>query len=288
MGKDGAVKRLVHSAAFWLGVAYLALVPGFAFAYDALGHDSFYDSNAQREKGAYEDAAELRVSLSRALDAHLYDRGWRPTSSNLRVRLDPQDLDVTGIEFTTEQRLLLEVSGIYRTPGHSPLLEGIFHFWVEPALRQPASTVLRPGQPNTRLVPVSLSLQTGSSIEYPRRDRFDPPVSLVFPVPSGSHDATNGTFIMSEATYGKLIRYYLGIDGDPSYASDHLLRMLYLSAVTVTTLGFGDITPVSEAARALVATEAVGGVVLVGLFLSALALGVRRKTQNGRAFAIRR
>lgn len=81
---------------------------------------------------------------------------------------------------------------------------------------------------------------------------------------------------MSRATYDGLIRYYLGVTGDPSYASDHFLRMVYLSAVTVTTLGFGDITPVSESARALVGAEAVLGVVVIGLFLSALALGVRR------------
>ena len=35
----------------------------------------------------------------------------------------------------------------------------------------------------------------------------------------------------------------------PSFDSDHLWTVLYLIAVTITTLGFGDITPVTEAAR---------------------------------------
>jgi hypothetical protein len=48
--------------------------------------------------------------------------------------------------------------------------------------------------------------------------------------------------------------------------------MAYLSAVTVTTLGFGDVTPVSSLARALVAAEAVLGIVLIGLFVNAVAL----------------
>ena len=47
-------------------------------------------------------------------------------------------------------------------------------------------------------------------------------------------------------------------------ASDGLL-----SAVTVTTLGFGDVTPVTGAARAVVALEAVLGLVMIGLFVNA-------------------
>jgi hypothetical protein len=70
--------------------------------------------------------------------------------------------------------------------------------------------------------------------------------------------------------------FYLGVEGDPSYASDSLWRMAYLSAVTVTTVAFGDVTPVSEAARILVTLEAILGVVIAGLFLSALAFRWQR------------
>lgn len=48
-------------------------------------------------------------------------------------------------------------------------------------------------------------------------------------------------------------------------------RMLYLSAVTVTTVGYGDIVPLTDVARTAVALEAIGGIVLIGLFLNALA-----------------
>jgi len=54
----------------------------------------------------------------------------------------------------------------------------------------------------------------------------------------------------------------------------HFQRMLYLSAVTVTTLGYGDIVPLTTTTRLLVASEAVFGVVIAGLFLNAVA---RRK-----------
>lgn len=45
---------------------------------------------------------------------------------------------------------------------------------------------------------------------------------------------------------------------------------LYLSTVTVTTLGYGDIVPVHTFTKFLTGLQAVSGVVLVGLFLNSL------------------
>lgn len=47
-------------------------------------------------------------------------------------------------------------------------------------------------------------------------------------------------------------------------------RMFYFSAVTITTLGYGDIVPISDHARMLVATESILGIILIGLFFNAL------------------
>jgi hypothetical protein len=45
---------------------------------------------------------------------------------------------------------------------------------------------------------------------------------------------------------------------------------IYLSIVTITTLGFGDITPCTEMGKLVVSSEPLFGVVLLGLFLNAL------------------
>ena len=45
---------------------------------------------------------------------------------------------------------------------------------------------------------------------------------------------------------------------------------LYLSAVTVTTLGYGDFVPTSRLTKFLTGLQAVSGVVLMGLFLNSL------------------
>ena len=50
-----------------------------------------------------------------------------------------------------------------------------------------------------------------------------------------------------------------------SQLDDNILTNLYYSAVTITTLGFGDVTPLNEAAAVLVGAEAVLGVVVAPL-----------------------
>lgn len=67
--------------------------------------------------------------------------------------------------------------------------------------------------------------------------------------------------------------------GFPYRVHGQYLRMLYLSAVTITTLGFGDILPLTNRARGLVTAQAILGVALAGLFLTALAQSTR--SRNG-------
>jgi hypothetical protein len=60
-------------------------------------------------------------------------------------------------------------------------------------------------------------------------------------------------------------------NGYTSEASGNFFRMLYFAATTVTTLGLGDIVPVSALARAIVTLETVSGIFAAGMFLNALA-----------------
>lgn len=56
----------------------------------------------------------------------------------------------------------------------------------------------------------------------------------------------------------------------PADLSGRFWRMLYLSTITITTTGYGDIVPITNIARVLVAVEAMSGVVVAGLFLNAV------------------
>jgi hypothetical protein len=64
-------------------------------------------------------------------------------------------------------------------------------------------------------------------------------------------------------------------NGFPSSVDGNWCRMMYFSVTTITTLGFGDIVPLTGVARALVALEAILGIVLIGMFLNALAARYR-------------
>ncbi len=68
----------------------------------------------------------------------------------------------------------------------------------------------------------------------------------------------------------KIDGYVAAKNGFPSESSGNFGRMLYLSIVTITTLGYGDIVPISDLNRFLVGLESILGMVIIGLFLNSL------------------
>ncbi|BEP13987.1 hypothetical protein acdb102_22980 [Acidothermaceae bacterium B102] len=65
----------------------------------------------------------------------------------------------------------------------------------------------------------------------------------------------------------QLLQLFSAINGNVGALPNRYARLFYLSAVTITTLGFGDIVPVTKLARILVSLEAIYGVIAIGLFL---------------------
>lgn len=63
----------------------------------------------------------------------------------------------------------------------------------------------------------------------------------------------------------ELTRALLGL---PIDRWDNFWRLLHLSAATLTTLGYGDVTPVTGRARLLCGLEAIIGVLYAGSFLN--------------------
>jgi hypothetical protein len=76
---------------------------------------------------------------------------------------------------------------------------------------------------------------------------------------------------VTETEEQTLQHFFAGISGNPVEISGSPLRMLYFSAMVITTVGFGDIVPISPIARLLVALESVGGIALFALFVNAIA-----------------
>lgn len=78
--------------------------------------------------------------------------------------------------------------------------------------------------------------------------------------------------------------YYLMSDADANNFSEPLTRLdsLYFTITTFATVGFGDITAASQAARAVATIQIVLGLVLVGLIAHVIvgAVQVARKRQR--------
>lgn len=74
--------------------------------------------------------------------------------------------------------------------------------------------------------------------------------------------------------------YNNSLNGFPSELRGNYFRMLYLSMVTITTLGYGDILPLTNRARILVGIEAVLGIVIIGWFANSIFNGARQRDEE--------
>lgn len=62
----------------------------------------------------------------------------------------------------------------------------------------------------------------------------------------------------------------------------NLLDGFYFSVVTITTLGYGDLTPISNFGKVLAAAEALLGVILIGLFLLSVGNEIAERQEGKR------
>jgi hypothetical protein len=62
----------------------------------------------------------------------------------------------------------------------------------------------------------------------------------------------------------------------------NLLDEFYFSVVTITTLGYGDLTPISDFGKLLATAEALLGVILIGLFLLSVGNEIAERQEGKR------
>lgn len=75
-----------------------------------------------------------------------------------------------------------------------------------------------------------------------------------------------GTFVIPMELHELLIdRHDIGFEERGTLKN--FQRALYFSIATITTLGYGDIIPVTDTARRLAGTETILGIIVIGLFL---------------------
>jgi hypothetical protein len=300
LGRLDDAARAVGSARprVWIFV-YVGMLLGFAGGYALLPAGNFHDSNIGSEAAFERDATGLAQALSAEIRAGARPSRWltrvsavisyrgtpRPKTPRVFVRLRAGEPRVITIRHTADGRLLLLVTGSYAPIAPLRVARsarfdtaGVFEEWVQVFLsnavffghsaRTPAEVAYRVER---------ASPEGGQPVAVPPFP--EPPFSLLFPRPAGMGElrAAAGILLVHDAVASRLGRWFNAAEGDPAFASGRWWRMLYFSATTVTTLGPGDITPTSSLARILVGLESVGGILVIGFFLNALAVRIRRR-----------
>lgn len=238
------------------GVLYLAAIPLFALAYTAVD-GGFNQSTAATDAATARDSTRVGRLIAEEIGHYLRSQPQRTVrlADGTIVRTDAIS---TIVEHIGAVDALFSFEAELGEGKPRQITFAIFSgeaFGVENA--EEIALVLRPDlerRPPARSVALSDLL----------------PPTLVLSTATDLLEDGEALAPIRRDTLHRLRRHQSGVRGDPLAISGTFDRMLYFSVVTITTLGFGDIVPVTANARRLVALEAVVGVVLVGLFLNAI------------------
>lgn len=248
----------------WYLVTYLIAIPTFGLLYTVAAPHGFYAPYVRYEPDAASDASQLASMLEAALHRSFDDRiGQQFVTGNWK--LDPDSLRVYNVKSIDGAKLSFTVSftanGIGAF-GHS------WYGWIVATVPGPWTSVI--SGPNSGTF---YHLPEADFSEYasPFKEDSENIVKLVFSPGNRDSGILAPVLALTYQEEQQLHRYLKGERGDPSAVSGHFWRMVYLSAIVITTLGLGDIVPITWQARLFVASEAIAGIVLAGLFLNALA-----------------
>ncbi len=234
------------------GTIYILCIPTFALVYSNMPN-SFAHSNIAREAYARQIESEFLEALETTLRWH-FKKNYE--NANPVILGKTFGLDEFRLGSPNFNGRIADVP-LYITIGN--VIEGylpapIYHLRLE-------SDYVTDGLYAAEIV------NTGIAAE-----RYITPAELggYFLPPPFDHVVLDPR---SKEIFRELGDFSIGIDpGD-----DHtFLRMLYFSTVTITTLGFGDIVPVDDVARCIVALESILGLILIGFFLNSITSGQRR------------
>jgi hypothetical protein len=271
----------------WCAVFYVALLFGFAGIYYRLSGKHFYHANVAREPvvGEYEEL--ISVDLEKAIidtfesyhgNTIYWEGNWRIDAktfhlSSLRATEKGRDVEISF-------KLSVRISDKSR-PKRRYYVDPVVNFsalgGADIATTDSGDSSELPRNKKIRVEMPDLPDDEGLWSRE-QNSRFP---AIFFPTKSAepsnekefSADAEGGkslpdlTMPIPRLLDTQFLNLAKGIQGDPSNLKGHFWRMFYLSAVTITTLGYGDIAPLTPRARTLILIEAVLGIIVIGLII---------------------
>lgn len=251
-------------------VAYAAVLFLSALYYYSLPANHFYQSSAQLEprfstlqqllKASILEDLKITKAKKIVLDHFLRSlpdqkRSAIKQSIPRDLRIGRMDLSssVVSFELLFHQEVPQMLAG-FEVKGLLPVTRWI-SFYIEDDSVDRALNRKR----SRRTLERSIWLQKG--------DRLEPWMANIFPPIQRLDGVYRPTIWLSEATLETAQDISTQLQGYPAKKSEHFARMLYLSVATITTLGYGDLVPLSSEARMAIGFESLIGVYLFGLFI---------------------
>ncbi len=280
---------------------YLVMIPAMALVYSTMP-GAFYHSSAHLE-ASYRRDQDRAFRLVSALAESTLTR-FMPDSSgavqsvgaHLRLhwsRCDVSDITLGYLETAHDTLCTAEMHVHIRMPGR---VEGNTYITSDDVPEFTATVHIYPSGP--------LNIATYMRIDSVQAaSRWDDLSWYRHPMRSQSPLARSVTIAMltsdpkwysaPDSTWRVVARFAREQNGAAGYGTHSIWRMLYFSAMTATTVGYGDIVPLTDVARALAGGEAVFGVILIGLFVNATAIRKdvetsKREPLDSRATGLRR
>jgi hypothetical protein len=259
-----ALRRLGEAAgqfsAVGFGLAYMAAIPLFAFVYHWFLPFDFFHGTARFEPLVLNETQSLAKNLKDAFwEAAGREGKDRPTINGHRLSV-PAPLLGTFPMFSIEAepdhvRIVVRLVVFDPPRRGNPL--------VRFALELVDGGMLTPQGSDLQVTSLFFAEVRPTSTSVGAED-----ISLpqLFPCRSDAERART-CLLMTLPDRFRLDTLRSTASGRPSPS---YVRMLYFSAVTISTLGYGDIVPLTNRARGVVTIQVVLGPLLFGLFLNSL------------------
>jgi len=268
---DKFFKRISSINPFFYIIFYLLAIPIFAGVYSAIP-SGFYAPYAQLEYNGKSDAYQTGILIQTAIRRALHTRSLK------------SPVFVQKLKFRED--IPLYVSGLSVIGNSTITFEVMAMLWNEE-------------KKDNIQIPMQIVMRASSSMEQPATG-YDTQLYRVvelddkIPFTNELQPLINSAFIeifrpvddvftsvpmleLSKYEDRKLSQFFDGISGNAISINGGYGRMCYFSSVVITTVGFGDIVPITAISRSIVAIEAVLGVILAALFLNAVAYRAARR-----------
>jgi len=251
-------------------IIYVAMIPLYALIYAALP-ENFYHTTIAHEPSTKRDASEISDALRDRIA-----EGIRSTFKADTARFGNIEIGWPRIsELSAKDGALFFLLSFGKQSGDD---FAVLHFHVR--LQPESMTLLWDRSGNHEFV-----LSCDEPSQHGIRLMDICPRRSVKPISAEENNwilNPQGFVILPYSVQTKIHSYIRTQSGFPSNTWENVGRMFYFSAVTITTVGFGDILPLTGLARILVASEAILGVVIIGIFINAVSKSKPRPVLEAR------